>query len=103
VGNFGVSEAQIVVAATVASTAFGWMAGRNIYKMQGPSAAMGGLIGFSGGMGLAMQNSWGARPACHVLAAHRPTNACSTQLTPVLHVGEHARVNCSLPAQQRQP
>jgi len=59
VGNFGVSEAQIVVAATVFSTAVGMMAGRNIYKMQGPSSVMGGIIGFSGGMGLAMQNSWG--------------------------------------------
>lgn len=72
--NFGVSEVSIVVAATVASTAFGMMAGRNIYKMQGPSSVMGGLIGFSGGMGLAMQNSWGARPACH--RCHSPKNNC---------------------------
>ena len=85
-----------MVAATVFSTAVGMMAGRNIYKMQGPSSVMGGIIGFSGGMGLAMQNSWGARPACHVPLTEQPTHA-TTQLTPVLHVGEHACLNCSLP------
>jgi hypothetical protein len=60
--NFGLSEVGIVAGATLASTAFGYMAGKGIYKMAVPSAAMGGLIGLSGGTGLAMQNSWGTSP-----------------------------------------